>query len=312
MIIGHQKQWQFLRKSAETQRLSHAYLFLGPAHLGKRTLAKEFIKSLNCQKKQETPCQTCWPCQALEKETHPDLILIKPEGKEIKISQIRNLQYVLSHRPHSSSFKTAILEEAEKMNQESQNSLLKTLEEPSNNTLLFLISAYPEMLFPTILSRVQKIKFSQVGKSEIKRFLKNRRISSAEIEQIASLSFGKPGLAMEFSKNTENFRKEDQKIKEIERIVQGPLSLRFQYVRNLTHQEQDLQDTLENWLRYFQDILRMKMGLAAELEISPTPNFNLSTAQLKKIIHFIERINFLISSTNINSKLAFETLMLQF
>src|SRR4030042_1240940 len=146
MIIGHQKQWQFLKRSAEIGRLSHAYLFSGQAHLGKRKLAEEFIKFLNCPKKENSPCQNCWACKALEKEIHPDLISIKPINKEIKIFQIRQLQKSLFLKPHSSFFKSVIIEEAEKMNQEAQSCLLKTLEEPSGNTLLFLITERPQML----------------------------------------------------------------------------------------------------------------------------------------------------------------------
>jgi len=88
MLIGHQKIWQFLKKAIEMDKLSHAYLFFGEESLGKRKLAKEFIKLLNCQNS-DKPCQTCHSCQDIEKEVHPDLILIEPKKKEIQIAQIR-------------------------------------------------------------------------------------------------------------------------------------------------------------------------------------------------------------------------------
>jgi DNA polymerase-3 subunit delta' len=312
MLIGHQKQWQFLIKSAEIDRLSHAYLFSGQSHLGKKTLAKEFIKLLNCQDHKNRPCQSCWSCRAINREIHPDLILIKPEGKEIKISQIRELQRLLSFRPHSSLYKAAILEKGEKMNPEAQSCLLKTLEEPSAHTLLFLITEYPERLFPTILSRVQKIKFFPVAETEIEQYLKSQRLSLTEIERIISFSFGRPGLALEFSQNPQKLEKEYQKIKEMNKVFQLQLPLRFQYVKDLVSQKEDLKEILESWLRYFREILRLKMGLEPELKILASQNFDFSLPQLKKIINSIEKINFLISSTNINQRLALEILMLHF
>lgn len=312
MIIGHQTQWQFLRKSAKLNRLSHAYLFLGQSHLGKMVVAKEFIKLLNCSHKKNSPCHNCWSCKAFQKEIHPDLISIKPEGKEIKISQIRRLQRFLSFKPHSSLFKAVILEEGDKMNPEAQSCLLKTLEEPPNSSLLFLITEHPRILLPTILSRVQTIKFFPVPKSEIEEYLKIHRTSLSEIELISSFSFGRPGLALEFSKNPEKLKKAHQTIEEIAKISQLGLPSRFQYVKTLTLKEQDLKETLDSWLRYFRDVLRLKIGLPSELRILPSSIPNFSTLRIKRIINSIEKINFLIASTNINQKLALEILMLQF
>lgn len=326
-IIGHQKQWQFLRKSAELNRFNHAYLFWGQSHLGKRVIAKEFVRLLNCQEdprhfsnsssgqtnftKSSGGCQKCWSCRAFQREIHPDLIFIKSEGKEIKISQIRHLQYFLSFRPHSSLFKAVVLEEAERMNSEAQSCLLKTLEEPSKNSLLFLLTEHPRMLLPTILSRVQTIKFFPVPKSEIKDYLKTHKISSSNIELISSLSFGRPGLALEFSKNPEKLEKAYKIIKEIAEMSQLELAYRFQYVKTLVSQEHDPKEILESWLRYFRDILRIKIGLPPELEISSSFGYNPSIPQIKQIINSIEKINFLISSTNVNLKLALEQIMLK-
>lgn len=311
MIVGHQTQWQFLKKSAESKRISHAYLFWGQSRLGKNTLAKEFIKLLNCQAEQKIPCQNCWPCKAFGKEIHPDLIVIRPEGKEIKISQIRELQRFLSFRPHSANYKAVILKEGERMNQEAQSCLLKTLEEPTPTSLIIITSEHPAALFPTILSRVQKIKISPISKFEIENYLKNQKVPLPEIEKISSLSFGRPSLAIEFLNNPQKLDKEYQKIREISKVSQKNLAFRFQYVKELISQKENPKETLERWLRYFRDILRSKIGLPTSFKILPPSNLNFSTSQLKKIINSIEEINSLISSTNINLRLALETLMLK-
>lgn len=310
MMIGHQKQWNFLKKSAELDRISHAYLFQGQAHLGKKVVAKEFIKLINCQSKTKSLCQTCWSCQSFQREIHPDLIFIKPDGKEIKISQIRYLQRFLSFKPHSSLFKAIILEEGEKMNLEAQGCLLKTLEEPSDNSLLLLLTKHPGMLLPTVLSRVQTIKFFPVPDSEIKDYLKKQKLLLPMIESISSLSFGRPGLALEFLKDPNKLEKARQKIEEIAKISQQDLALRFKYAKDSIAKEQDLKEVLESWLRYFRDILRQKIGLATELKILPSAA-NFSVTEIKGIVNRIEEINFLISSTNVNQRLALEQIMIE-
>ena len=92
MIVGHQKQWEFLKKAAELGKLSHAYLFYGEQQLGKKALAIEFIKFLNCQAEQK-PCQNCKNCRDIERRVYPDFILVEPNrsNKEIQIFQIKEL-----------------------------------------------------------------------------------------------------------------------------------------------------------------------------------------------------------------------------
>lgn len=140
-MIGHEKQWEFLKKKFEVGQLSHAYLFAGADGIGKKLFAKEFSEFIGCK--------------------FPDLKVIekKEDKKEIEILQIREVQSFLSYKSYNGGYKIVIIDEAEKMNFEAQNCFLKTLEEPKGQTILFLISSKPDMLLPTIFSRCQIIKF---------------------------------------------------------------------------------------------------------------------------------------------------------
>ncbi len=161
-MLRNPKQWQFLKKTAELGKTPHALLFYGRSACGKQALALEFIKLLNCEAKnfEARPCLTCRSCLDIEKNAHPDLTIVEPqEGKEIKIVQIRNLQNSLSLKAYSAPFKAAIIDQAHLLNQEAQSAFLKILEEPRGNSLFILVSEYPEMLLPTILSRVERLRF---------------------------------------------------------------------------------------------------------------------------------------------------------
>ena len=322
MIIGHQKQWRFLRKSVELGKISHSFLFFGPAHLGKNTLALEFIKLLNCQNDllQKRPCQVCRSCQDIEKRQHPDLLFLQPQGKEIQISQIRELTNRLSLRPFMSPFKAAIVDQAHSMNQEAQTALLKTLEEPKGNAVLILITEYPETLFPTILSRVQKIKFYPVKKKEIEDYLSQKGCPQDKIKLISSISFGKPGAALNFLLNSEILKAEHQKIADLIKITadRPDLISRFQYAKRITQKTiespQNTREILESWLRYFRELFLIHSGVISHSEGYPElqkVSKRYSLSKLREIIEMLQKIIFFLSTTNINPKLALEILMLE-
>jgi len=296
MLIGHQKQWQFLKKSLELGKLSHAYLFSGETQLGKKNLALEFTKLVNGENFDFG---------------HPDLILIEPPhqkfgGGEIQIVQIRELIQKLSLKPYSAFLKVAMIDQAHLMNSEAQNCFLKTLEEPKGNTILILITEAPETLFPTIRSRCEIIKFYPVKISEIENYLKSQGISKEKSEEIAKLSLGRPGLAIDFLTDPQKLENQKKVVEELIKIssVKNSLSLRFQYAKDLALAP-ELSEILNIWLSYFRTVL-LEQFLPPEVK---KPGYPFS--KLKNIIKQIQNTNFLISTKSINPRLALEILMLE-
>jgi len=300
MVIGHQKQWQFLKKSAELEKLSHAYLFAGPEKIGKRTLALEWVSLLFGEN--------------IKEKLHPDFYLITPgkpdsakasTGKEeIQIAQIRDFIWKLSLKPYSAPFKVGMIDQAHLMTRDSQTCLLKTLEEPKGNTLLILITDSPNYLFPTILSRLQTVKFFPVRKEEIKNYLKKEGISDKQSEEILECSLGKPGNVIEIISNNKKIEFFQQKIKELNKITISPLAYRFQYAKNLSEEPTVLKETLDIWLDYYRSVL-----LA---EIKEKKDFGKSSlSKIKNILEHIQTIKYLIFTTNINPKLALEILLME-
>ena len=310
-MIGHQKQWEFLKKSAELGKISHAYLFSGQEKLGKKTLALEFIKLLNCELSdfRERPCQTCRSCQDIQKNQSPDFLLIQPENKEIQIGQIRELSWKLSLKSYSAPFKSVIIDQAHTMNQEAQTGLLKTLEEPrGEKTLLILISEHPSTLFPTILSRTQEIKFPPVKKSEIEDYLKERKVKAEEKEELLGFFRGRPGEIVDFISDSQMLKVRKEAILFLVKMLNSSLALRFQYAKKLSVEPQSLKEILDIWLSYFR--ARLISRVSPQQGRTSLAN-NLAPEKLRKIIRQIQRTNFLISTTNVNPRLALEVLMLE-
>ncbi len=152
---------QRLIKSAwESNRLSSAYLFFGPEETGKLSLARSLAKTVNCQARSFPPCLTCSSCIKIEKNIHPDVHYIEKENSNfIKIEQIHQMQREINLLPFEGERKVFIILNAEDLTPEATNSLLKTLEEPPGDSLIILLATDLKRIFPTVISRCQKVRF---------------------------------------------------------------------------------------------------------------------------------------------------------
>jgi DNA polymerase III subunit delta' len=203
-LRGHAAQIEMLRRAATRGRLAHGYLFLGPAGVGKRLVARGLAQALFCpatNEKELAPCGHCPACKQVLAQTHPDLLEIGcPEGKrELSIDLIagskdrrgrEGLCHDLSLRPMSANRRVAIIDDAERMNDESANALLKTLEEPPPGSILILLAADLEPILPTIRSRCQPLWFSALTTEDVSAILQQEGLSAAEAGKAAADSGG--------------------------------------------------------------------------------------------------------------------------
>jgi len=199
-ILGQPQAINLLKRAIEKNRLSHAYLFYGMRGVGKKTTAYAFAGTLFCKASKEgKPCSTCPSCKKLTKAIHPDFMLIFPEKKEITISQIRKVREFIRYRPVEAEYQVVLIEEAEKMNPEAANALLKSLEEPPEYTIFILLTQNPSRMLPTILSRCQPVRFNPIPTAKLKEFLKKRGFEETVAETLAELSQGSMGIALEIA-----------------------------------------------------------------------------------------------------------------
>jgi len=297
MFIGHSSQWEFLKKSFKSDNLAHAYLFSGREYLGKKTVALEFLKLIECEKKDyKTPCQQCVSCQQIEKKIHPDFLFINPEEQEIQISQIRALSRRFSLKPNFGQRKIAIIDQAHTMNTQAQTALLKTLEEPRGQAILILVTEHPESLLSTILSRVQQVKFYPLKEIEVDNFFKTQKISSEKVLEVKDYAFGRPGRMINALNEPEKVENQKKLISNMEKLLKADLAERFSYVEKLTKEEADLKEVLGVWEKM---LAALSAGSKEQLE------------KFKKITKKTQETISLILTTNANPRLALEILMVE-
>ena len=196
-------QWQLIQTQRLQQRLPHAILFSGTDGLGKSEFATSLAVSLLCSSPQANgePCASCPSCLLVRAGTHPDLIQLSPEDdtKAIKVDDVRDLCKAFCLTSQYSGYKVAIIDSADNMNINAANSLLKTLEEPNDQTVLILVSSRPHRLPVTIRSRCQTVFFTTPDRQQASSWLADR--ISGDTTQLLNMSQGAPLKALQYSEN---------------------------------------------------------------------------------------------------------------
>lgn len=203
-IIGQQKPLAVLRAAFASGRLHHAYLFLGPEGVGKHTVAVAYAKAIHCSELTNDFCEGCVNCHRIADGNHPDVRVIEPLSgkKEISIAQVRELERELNYRSFTGKRKIAIIDPATLLNSSSQNALLKTLEEPPQDSLIILIAANTGALLPTLRSRCLRLSFAPLARQEVAGYLQQRHgVGSADAEFVAALGMGSIGAALSLEKD---------------------------------------------------------------------------------------------------------------
>ncbi len=274
-IMGHKRIIKLFQKAITDNNLSHAYLFLGPSHIGKATCARIFAQTLQCELNQtdirnrgkerlfpdsdkktdiKIPCGQCQSCKLIEKNSHPDTIILT--GKEnIKIEQTRDLQHQINLKPLGSIYKICIIEDIERLTLEAANSLLKILEEPPYKSVLILTCTTLNYILPTISSRCQIIKFQPVAFTEIKEELIKKGVEEELAGSLCLISCGRPGVALNFASNPDILKRQIQLINDLEKLKNSH-SKQINFAQDLINNFTDsdflqLENILDFWLGWF-------------------------------------------------------------
>jgi len=194
-----QETWQRLVQPLQQGRLAHALLLTGGQGSGKLFLAQGFAKKALCREQQDYACGQCKSCLLIQAGSHPDYLLIEPDGKNIKVDQVRAMIEQLNQTAQLGGRKAIIIAPAEAMNISAANALLKCLEEPTANSLILLVSSSPNRLLPTIRSRCQQIIISQPSFEQADTWLQSLVADAADREKLLQLANGNPLLAQSYA-----------------------------------------------------------------------------------------------------------------
>jgi DNA polymerase III subunit delta' len=198
-IRGQEAAIAVLRNALAQDRLAHAYLFIGPAGVGKKQTALALAHAVQCSGSSKEGCGTCIGCIQVTAGTHPNLMIVGPEaGKQsIAIDQVRDLRRMLSLRPVQGKKKIAILEEAHLLTPQAQSALLKMVEEPPGNALLVLLTLNSATLSRPLLSRCQQVRFAPLSTTVVEEILvrtQDKDVATARV--LALYSRGSIGQAL--------------------------------------------------------------------------------------------------------------------
>ena len=189
-----------LRRAIAMNRVAQAYLFVGPDGVGKRLVALNFAKALNCAKSKSEPCDECPACKRINGGNHIDVQVFVPKGlsRQLKVEQVKQFIDQVNLKPYESNWKVFILCDADRANAASQNKILKVLEEPPDETVIVLTTSNPDGVLPTIRSRCQIVNFSSLPPEEIEKLITGDGTTPEQAHLAAMLSQGQMGKALQW------------------------------------------------------------------------------------------------------------------
>jgi DNA polymerase-3 subunit delta' len=225
--------------------MASAYLFSGADGLGKKFIAIQLAKALNClSARSGGPCEKCESCRKINSGIHPDLLVISPKGKEriINVAMIGDMLQRVSRKSYEGRYKIIIFDDAHRMRESASSKLLKTLEEPPPGTIMVLVTSRPDKLLPTIVSRCQAINFYLLPDKEIEDFLvRVKKVPFEEARVMASFAGGRVSESLKLLSG-ETVRRRNAYLNYLQSAIKGDLAGLFNIVDGIDREFRELLD----------------------------------------------------------------------
>lgn len=260
-IIGHEQVKQHLQTAIEQNKISHSYIINGETGSGKKLTAAIFAETLQCEDKGINPCGLCKSCIQAESGNHPDIIWVTHEKYSIGVDDIRNqLNNNISIKPYSRPYKIYIIPDADKMTEQAQNALLKTIEEPPEYAVILLLTNNVDNLLPTILSRCVTLNLKPVKTDLIEKYLMERcKIPDYMARISARFSQGNVGKAIRYSSSEDFIELKEETLHLLKYIDDMEIYEVVEAVRHLSKHKLEINDCIDLMQLWYRDVLMFKV-----------------------------------------------------
>ena len=293
-IIGQESIKKHLQTAIKTGNLSHAYIINGEYGSGRQTIASALAKTIQCQSKTDDTdaCGVCTSCKQAESHNHPDIKYITHDKTSISVNDIREqLNNDISIKPYSSEYKIYIIPDANKMTEQAQNALLKTIEEPPVYAIIILLTENCDSLLPTIRSRCVTLTMNPVEKDKICTYLENKFQLEPEQAQIAAnYCQGNIGKAIRFASSSDFIEMKNQVLKLLKNLDSMDIASIIDTIKEFSTHKNDINDYLDLMLLWYRDVLMFKVTKDANLLLSSDEYSAISEQATKRDYENIENI----------------------
>ena len=260
-ILGHEQIIEHLQNAIKTDKVSHAYILDGPDMSGKKMIADAFAMTLECEKKGTEPCMECHSCKQALGKNQPDIIYLQHEKPNtISVDDIRSqINNDIGVKPYSSPYKVYIVDEAEKMNVQAQNALLKTIEEPPAYAVILLLTNNAEIFLPTILSRCVRLSLKAVPDEKIKAYLmENYEVPDYKADVCVAFAQGNVGKAIELAESEDFNEIKNSALQLIKRLDDIELYEMTEAVKQISNYKLKINDYFDLIMIWYRDVLFYK------------------------------------------------------
>ena len=258
-IIGHEKTIEFLKKAIESDKVYHAYIFDGEDYSGKSLIAGAFAMALQCEKGGPEPCGGCHSCKQAITDNQPDIILLDHEKPgSIGVDDIRRLNNDIVIKPYSSRYKIYIIREAEKMTEQAQNALLKTIEEPPEYAVILLLTNNFGSMLPTITSRCVRVQLTPVSDKTLIKYLKSEGVPDHQARICAAFAQGNVGKAMKLAGSEEFNQIKDEALRLVKNIKKMEQFDVLFLLKDIAEYKVSINDFLDLIIVWYRDVLLFK------------------------------------------------------
>lgn len=318
-IIGHEDIVKHFKSSIELSKVSHAYILNGEKGVGKKTLASVVAKSLQCESGEADPCGKCKSCLQAETGNQPDIIWVKHEKPNvISVDEIRTqLVNDIDLKPYSSRYKIYIVPDSQMMNQQAQNALLKTLEEPPEYAIIMLLTNNVDKFLPTILSRCIVLNFKPVEPLHMMEYLvSNIGVDQEKARFCTDFAQGNLGKAVRLAISPDYNEIREDSVRLLRRISDMEMDEIIQAVKNMGKYKLDITDYIDIMTMWFRDILMVKISNSPnkiifkhEFSTMKKQASRMSYEGIEKILEAMDKLKLRLEA-NVNFDIAMELMLL--